>query len=147
MSDIEIIKRLYHTYTKKHLGKILISVFFTLLVAASTSSIAWLLDPAINKIFIEKDLSLILIIPLAIIIAFATKGISLYLAKSILIKVAQEVTKSLQLDCIKSIVRSDTEIFDKKHSGKFLSHITFDIGMITNLISIGVLYLSLFVFI
>ena len=125
MSDIEIIKRLYHTYTKKHLGKILISVFFTLLVAASTSSIAWLLDPAINKIFIEKDLSLILIIPLAIIIAFATKGISLYLAKSILIKVAQEVTKSLQLDCIKSIVRSDTEIFDKKHSGKFLSHITF----------------------
>tara|TARA_Y100000590_G_scaffold207635_1_gene235088 strand:+ start:322 stop:2061 length:1740 start_codon:yes stop_codon:yes gene_type:complete len=141
MSDIEIIKRLYHTYTKKHLGKILISVFFTLLVAASTSSIAWLLDPAINKIFIEKDLSLILIIPLAIIIAFATKGISLYLAKSILIKVAQEVTKSLQLDCIKSIVRSDTEIFDKKHSGKFLSHITFDIGMITNLISIGVLNL------
>ena len=50
MSDIEIIKRLYHTYTKRHLGKILISVFFTLLVAASTSSIAWLLDPAINKI-------------------------------------------------------------------------------------------------
>jgi len=141
MSDIEIIKRLYHTYTKRHLGKILISVFFTLLVAASTSSIAWLLDPAINKIFIEKDLSLILIIPLAIIVAFSTKGISLYLAKSILIKVAQEVTKSLQLDCIKSIVRSDTEIFDKKHSGKFLSHITFDIGMITNLISIGVLNL------
>ena len=116
MSDIEIIKRLYHTYTKKHLSKILIAVFFTLLVAASTSSIAWLLDPAIKKIFIEKDLSLILIIPFAIIVAFATKGISLYLAKSILIKVAQEVTKSLQLDCIKSIVRSDTEVFDKKHS-------------------------------
>ncbi len=141
MKDIEILKRLYQNYTKKHLAKILISVFFSVLVAGSTSSIAWLLDPAIKKIFIEKDLSLILIIPFAIIIAFSTKGISLYLARSILIKVGQEVTKTLQLDAMKSIVRSDTEVFDKKHSGKFISHITYDIGMITNLISTGVLNL------
>ena len=141
MKDIEILKRLYQNYTKKHLAKILISVFFSLLVAGSTSSIAWLLDPAIKKIFIEKNLSLILIIPFAIIIAFSTKGISLYLARSILIKVGMEVTKSIQLDCMKSIVRSDTEVFDKKHSGKFTSHITYDIALITNLISTGVLNL------
>jgi len=141
MKDIEILKRLYQNYTKKHLNKILISVFFSLLVAGSTSSIAWLLDPAIKKIFIEKNLSLILIIPFAIIIAFSTKGISLYLARSILIKVGMEVTKSIQLDCMKSIVRSDTEVFDKKHSGKFTSHITYDIALITNLISTGVLNL------
>ena len=38
---------------------------------SSTSAIAWLLDPAIEKIFIEKDKTLLLIIPLAIIIAFS----------------------------------------------------------------------------
>ena len=80
MSNTDILKRLYNNYTKKFLFKIALSVFFSLIVAGSTSSIAWLLDPAIKKIFIEKDQSLILIIPLAIAITFATKGISLYFA-------------------------------------------------------------------
>ena len=62
MSNIEILKKLYNEYTKSFLPKILLSVVFSLLVAASTSAIAWLLDPAIKKIFIEKDTSLILLI-------------------------------------------------------------------------------------
>ena len=93
MSKLETLKRLYNDYTKKFLPKILVSVFFSLIVAASTTAIAWLLDPAIKKIFIEKDQTLILLIPFAIIIAFAAKGGSLYLARVILIKVAQEATK------------------------------------------------------
>ena len=96
MNNFETLKRLYNDYTKKFLIKILVSIFFSILVAGSTSAIAWLLDPAIEKIFIEKDQSLILIIPIAIIIAFFLKGASLYLAKTILIKVAHEVTKILQ---------------------------------------------------
>ena len=74
MSNIQILKRLYNDYTKKFLPKILLSVFFSILVALSTSSIAWLLDPAIKKIFIDKDQTLILVIPLAIIIACSLKG-------------------------------------------------------------------------
>ena len=81
MNKIDIIKRLFFDYTKKHIKKILLSVFFALLVAGSTSGIAYLLDPAIEKIFIEKDQALIIIIPIFIIIAFAVKGFSLYLQK------------------------------------------------------------------
>ena len=87
MNNVKILKKLYNEYTKKFLPKILISVFFSVLVAVSTSAIAWLLDPAIKKIFIEKDQTLILLIPAAIIIAFSTKGISLYIAKTTLINV------------------------------------------------------------
>ena len=142
MSNLEIIKKLYNDYTKSFLPKILISVFFSLFVAASTSSIAWLLDPAIKKIFIEKDQTLILLIPAAIVVAFATKGISLYFAKTILIKVGQEVTKILQLQLMKSIIKADAEIVDKKHSGKFISHLNFDIGMMTNLVSTVILNIA-----
>ena len=88
MSNFETLKRLYNEYTKVYLKNILISVFFSIIVAGSTSAIAWLLDPAIKKIFIEKDQTLIYIIPLAIVISFTLKGVSLYLAKTILIKVA-----------------------------------------------------------
>ena len=139
MDKIYIIKTLYHNYTKKFLGKIFLSVFFSLIVAASTSAIAWLLDPAIKKIFVEKDQSLLLTIPLAIIIAFSLKGFSLYLARTTLIKVAQEVTKMLQYDLTKSLINADTELINKKHSGKIISHLTVDISFMTNLISTVIL--------
>ena len=93
MKNIDIIKRLYNDYTTKHLNKIILAIVFSILVAGATSATAWLLDPAIEKIFINKDQSLIFIIPLLIIIAFATKGISLYLAKFLMIKTAEEVKK------------------------------------------------------
>ena len=142
MNNIEILKKLYNQYTKQFLPKIIFSIFFSLLVAGSTSAIAWLLYPAIKKIFIEKDQTLILLIPAAIIIAFTTKGLSLYIAKTTLIKVGQEVTKILQLQLMKSIIKADAEIVDKKHSGKFISHLTFDISMMTNLISVVILNIA-----
>ena len=93
MNKIEVYKRLYRDYSKKYLKKIIYSAFFSILVAASTSAIAWLLDPAIKKLFIEKDQTLMFLIPFAIIIAFATKGISLYIAKTLMISVAEDVKK------------------------------------------------------
>ena len=142
MTNFQIIKRLFKTYTKNYVNKILISVFFSLLVAGSTSSIAWLLDPAIEKIFVEKDQSLLLIIPGFIILAFATKGISLYLSKVIMIKVAHNVQKNIQSDLVNSLVKADTKLIDKKHSGKIISNLTFDVSLITNLVSTGLLNLT-----
>jgi len=83
MKKTEIYKRLYKDYSRKSLDKILLSAFFSILVAGSTSAIAWLLDPAIKKLFIDKDQSLIFIIPLMIIVAFTVKGLSLYFAKTL----------------------------------------------------------------
>ena len=142
MRNIDIIKRLYNNYTKQFLPKILLSVFFSVLVAGSTASIAWLLDPAVKKIFIDKDQTLTLVIPLIIILAFSTKGVSLYFAKIILIRVGQEITKILQFQVMKSIIEADSQIVDNKHSGKFISHLTFDVGMITNLVSTVILNLT-----
>ena len=139
MDHKSIIKRLYKDYSKKFIKKILFSGFFAILVAASTSSIAWLLDPAIKKLFIEKDLSLIFFIPLLIIVAFATKGASLYYAKTIMIGVAEEIKKMLQMDMINSLISADTDLVDKKHTGKFISNLTYDVNLITNILSNGIL--------
>ena len=139
MKKINIFKRLYKDYTKAHLKRIILSAFFSVLVAGSTSSIAWLLDPAIKKIFIERDQSLILIIPLLIVVAFATKGVSLYIAKSLMIQVGEEISKVLQFDMMKSLIKADTNDIDKKHSGKFISNLTYDVSHITNLLSNAIL--------
>ena len=141
MKKTEIYKRLYRDYSKKFLNKIILSAFFSILVAGSTSAIAWLLDPAIKKIFLEKDQSLLFLIPLLIIIAFTTKGLSLYFAKVTMIGVGEEIKKKLQFDMVKSLIRIDTEVIDKKHSGKFISNLTYDVNNITSLLSNAILTL------
>ena len=141
MKSIDIYKRLYKDYSKRYLKQILLSAFFAILVAGSTAGIAWLLDPAIKKIFIEKNQSLILLIPFLIILTFAVKGIALYLAKKIMISVAEEVKKVLQLEMVKSLINADTQLIDQKHSGKFISNLTYDVNHITTLLSTAILNL------
>ena len=135
MTNIEILKRLYTDYTSKFLKKILLAVLFSIIVATSTSAIAWLLDPAIKKLFIEKDQKLIFIIPLAIIVSFAAKGISLYFAKVILIGVAEEIKKILKIEMLSSFIKSDTQYIDTRHSGKSISNLNFDVEQIKSLLS------------
>ena len=141
MKKIAILKRLYKDYTKKFLKLIIYASIFSVVVAGSTSAIAWLLDPAIEKIFLEKDQSLLLIIPFFIILAFSTKGISLYAARVLMIHVGEEVKKKLQFDMLKSLINADTQFIDKKHSGKFISNLTYDVQHITNLLSTAILNL------
>ncbi len=141
MKKTYIIKRLFKTYTKKHLNKIIFAVFLSIFVAASTTVIAWLLDPAIKKIFIEKDKTFIFLIPAAIIIAFATKGYSLFFARKLMIIASQDVTRDIQIDVLKSVLNLDTQSLDSKNSGKFISHLTYDVALLTNMISVGLLNL------
>jgi len=138
-SNISIIKRLYKDYTIKHLKKIIIAIIFSIFVAASTSAIAYLLDPAIEKIFIEKDRTLKYLIPALIIFTFATKGISLYVAKVLMINVSQELRADVQKDMLKSLISSDTKFIDGAHTGKFISNLTMDVNMLVNLISTALL--------
>ncbi len=141
MTDSAILKRLYNDYTKKYLKNIVISVFFTVLLAGSTSAVAYLLDPAIKQLFIEQKKNYLLLIPTLIVAAFAIKGSSLYIAKVIMIRVAEEVRKDIQTDMFASLIKADTKLVDNKHSGKFVTNLTNDVTMITNLVSTAILNL------
>ncbi len=136
-----ILRRLYIEYVKKHLKRILIALVLSLIVAASTSGIAWLLDPAVKKIFIEQDKVFAWTIPVLIIIAFSSKGLSLYFARINIIRVGEEVAGALQKKVAYNILTSDIQTLDNRHSGKYISNIMFDTHHVQNLVSAGVLNL------
>ena len=136
-----ILKRMYREYVKKHIKRILISLALSLIVATSTSSIAWLLDPAVKKIFIEQDKLFAWSIPILIIIAFSSKGLSLYFARLNIMRVGQEVAGALQKKIANNILTSDIQTLDNRHSGKYISNIMFDAVQVQNLVSTGVLNL------
>jgi len=135
----KIILRLFNNYVKKYFFKIFIALFLSLIVASSTAAIAWLLDPAVKKIFIEQDKTMILLIPLAIVLAFSTKGLSLYFARSSVIKVGHEISRELKDEMVASILKSDIHTLESKHSGKYISHFLYDVQYISNLVSTAVL--------
>lgn len=139
MKKIDILKRLYFDYTRNHLKQIFLSLFFSLFVAGSTSAIAYLLDPAIKKIFIEKDKTLMVIIPLFIMVAFTIKGLSLYIAKVLMIGVAEEIKKEMQCNMLGNLISADTALIEGRHTGKFISILANDVNHITNLVSVALL--------
>ncbi len=141
MKNYEVLKRLYKNYTRKFLKQIILAIIFSIMLAGSTSSIAYLLDPAIEKIFLNKDKTLIFLIPLFIIVAFAVKGISLYGAKVIMIRVSEEVRKALQMDMMKSLIKADTSFIEKKHTGKIITNLINDVNFMTSLVSVAILNL------
>ncbi len=138
---IIILKRLYKEYVKKHLRKILLALILSIIVAGSTSSIAWLLDPAVKKIFIEQDKVFAWSIPLLIVIAFSSKGLSLYFARINIIRVGEEVAGELQKKIANNILISDLQTLDNRHSGKYISNVMFDAHHVKTLVSTGVLNL------
>ncbi len=137
----KILFRLFNNYIKEHLGKIIIALVLSFGVAGGTAAIAWLLDPAIKKIFIEQNKTLTFLIPAAIVLAFVIKGLSLYFSRIALIKVSQEITRKLGVEMTSSILISDTHTIDSKHSGKYISHFLYDVGIVANMVGTGVLNL------
>ena len=133
--------RLYHAYITKYFDKLIYSLLLSLVVAGSTAAIAWLLDPAIEKMFMEQDTTMMLLIPIAIVLAFAGKGLSLYFARVILIKVGNEIVTTLQKQIASTILKSDIHTIESKHSGKYISNIMFDVGQVNTFVTNGVLNL------
>ena len=90
----KIIKRLYKEHIQFHLKRIILCLFLSICIAATTSSIAWLLDPAVKKIFIDQNKTLAWVIPIAIVVVFALKGLSLYFARININIVGQRIAES-----------------------------------------------------
>ena len=135
----KILLRLFNSYVKKHFYKLIIALFLSLVVAGSTGAIAWLLDPAVKKIFIDQDTTMMLLIPIAIALSFTMKGASLYTARIILIKISNNVVKTMQTQLASCILKSDINTIESKHSGKYLAHFFYDVGQVSQLVGSGVL--------
>ena len=131
--------RVFNSYVKKHFYKLIIALFLSLVVAGSTGAIAWLLDPAVKKIFIDQDTTMMLLIPIAIALSFTIKGASLYTARIILIKISNNVVKTMQTQLASCILKSDINTIESKHSGKYLAHFFYDVGLVGQLVGSGVL--------
>ena len=111
------------------------------MVAGSTGAIAWLLDPAIKKIFVDQDKTMMLLIPVAIALSFSIKGASLYAARIILVNISNDVVKNMQTQLASCVLKSDINTLETKHSGKYIAHFFYDVAQVSQLVGSGILNL------
>ena len=133
MNKIELTKRIYKTQIKKYLPDLGIILIFMIINGAATAAVAWLLDPAIKKIFIEKDNQMLFLIPLFIVIAFVAKSISLYFTRIQSVNISFKVKESIQKNLAEKILNSDLSYINDNHSGKFISNFTEDTHRLQNI--------------
>jgi ATP-binding cassette, subfamily B, bacterial MsbA len=135
MDKIDLIKRIFKTQVRRYLSQILIIFLFIIVSSGATAGVAWLLDPAIKKIFVEKNTKLLFVIPALIVFAFMLKSIATYIIRVKTIKVSYSVIKNIQILMADKILKSDTAFIISKHSGKFISNFTNDTGVLLGVIN------------
>ena len=135
MNSYALVKRIFKTQVFRYLSQFLVIFLFIIISALSTAGVAWLLDPAIKKIFIEKNKVLLFLIPAAIIFAFMLKSLSTYIIRIKTIKISFNIIKNIQILMAEKILKSDTSYIISKHSGKFISNFTSDTGTLLGVIN------------
>ena len=135
MTGTQILSRLFRDSIKPYLSRLISSLFFMIIIALCTGATAWLLDPAIEKIFLEKDSSMLIIIPLAIIGTLLIKSVSTYIQVFLLNSVAQNVIADTQIKLFKKIINADLAWLHKIHSAKIISNFLYDVTLLQDSVS------------
>ena len=135
MTGYQILSRLFKDSVKPYSLKLSSSFFFMIITALSTGLTAWILDPAIKMIFLDKNTQMLTIIPIAIIITLLIKGISTYWQTAILTDVGQRIIADTQIKMFSKITYSDLAWIQKNHSGKIISNFLYDVTLLQDSVS------------
>jgi subfamily B ATP-binding cassette protein MsbA len=130
MNKIDLIKRIFRTQVKKYIPELSLTFIFIILTSLTTAATAWLLDPAIKEIFVNKNIKMLYFIPLAIVLTFIIKAFAIYGTRIVTIKVGIKIIKNIQTLMAKKFLLSDISHITKKHSGRYLSNFTSDTGVL-----------------
>ena len=135
MTGYQILSRLFKDSVKPYSLKLSSSFFFMIITALATGLTAWILDPAIKMIFLDKNTQMLTIIPIAIIITLLIKGISTYWQTAILTDVGQRIIADTQVKMFSKITYSDLAWVQKNHSGKIISNFLYDVTLLQDSVS------------
>ena len=135
MTGSQILIRLFKDSIKPYTVRLFSSLFFMVIIALATGATAWLLDPAIDKIFLDKDESMLLLIPIAIILTLFIKSVATYIQIILLNGVAQNIIADTQIKLFKKIINADLAWLHKIHSAKIISNFLYDVTLLQDSVS------------
>ncbi len=125
----------YLPYYKNYKKEFFLAFIGMLFVSLSTAATAYLVKPVLDKIFIEKNETMLYLLPIAIILAYLFKGIGTVLQKYYISYIGEDIVRKIRDKFLSHIMNLDLDYFKKTHSGELVSRILNDINRIQNAIS------------
>jgi len=125
----------YASYYKNYKKEIFFAVIGMLLVSAATAATAYLVKPVLDKIFIEKNVQMLYILPVAIIAAYFFKGVGAVLQQYYVSYIGEDIVRQIRDKFLSHIMDFDLDYFKKTHSGELVSRIINDINRIQGAVS------------
>ena len=110
--------------------RFLISIISMVILAATDPAIPALMQPMLDGAFIEKDPSIMTIVPILFIVLFAIRGLASYISGVSLHWVANKVIMDLRQAMFIRLVNYPTSFFDNHRSGSLMSRFTYDVTQI-----------------
>ena len=123
-----LIKRIFKRYIKKHLSTLILALFCMILVSASTAINAWMMQPVLDDIFINKNEKLMLIIPGAVLLIAVVKGVASYFQSVLMSFVGYRLVAELQEEMFNSLIKCDIAYINETNSGTLISRFLADVG-------------------
>ncbi|MEI9993125.1 MAG: ABC transporter ATP-binding protein [Rhizomicrobium sp.] len=141
--NFTIIRRLFRDYVRKQWPMLSVAVAGMAMTAAMTAALAWLTDPAIKFLFLAKDKSALIWIPLAILGVVVLRAVTQFLQQSLMDTVGERAVAETQRDMMRSLVYQDLRTLNAVHSGQFVSNFIYDATLMRDAIVRGIAGLGL----
>ncbi|MAH78517.1 MAG: ABC transporter permease [Rickettsiales bacterium] len=126
-----LLKRLIKNYVKKHFKKLFLALFCMIIVSAATAIHAWMMQPVLDDIFLNKNASMLLILPIAVLLISITKGFASYFQSVLMNFIGFRIVADVQSEMFASIMRCDLSFFNDNNSGTLVSRFIADVGSLT----------------
>ena len=130
-------RRLAAEYLRPYLRPLVLAGACMIVAAAGTAALAYLLDPAIRLIFLEKRADMVTVLPLAVAgVALLAAGAA-YIAATTLAATGQRVVAALQTRMMRALVRADLAVLEADHSAAQAARFTYDATLVRDMVTRG----------
>lgn len=130
-----LLRRLWDAFVRPHAGWLAVASVAMAIVAATTALTAWLMDPVVDKVFVEQDRSTLWLVGGAVIATFALKSAASYFQDALLARVGQRIVADVQLRLFGHLLDQDVALFQSRATGGLISHFTFDVQALRQAVS------------
>jgi subfamily B ATP-binding cassette protein MsbA len=121
LSTKAIIGRLLREHIRPYIPQMLLAVVFMAIVAATTAAYAWMVQPILDEIFIDKDHSRLMVITVAVLVVFVVKGMADYVQTVIMARVSMRIVADIRQRVFESLIRADMVFFHGASTGELIA--------------------------
>jgi subfamily B ATP-binding cassette protein MsbA len=135
VSSMALIRRLLAEQVRPHIGSLFLAVISMGVVAAMTAATAWLLKPAIDQVFTERDPYWTMMVPLMVVAVVVIKAIAAYFEGTLMTQFGERIIADTQVRMYAHMIRADLAWLHEMHSGKLIASFLYDASLLREAVS------------